>query len=80
MPGVFFDRLTLVVGPQGARAFDTCYALSGRLAPGGSGAVRWALYGLTGGSRRLLRLYGTTEPDGVFGYTFFKAVGRRRLG
>ena len=25
-------------------------------------------------------LHRTTEPDGVFGYTFFKAVGRRRLG
>ena len=24
-------------------------------------------------------LHRTTEPDGVFGYTFFKAVGRRRL-
>jgi hypothetical protein len=64
VPGVFFDRWTFVVGPKGeAHTFDTYYLVSGRLTAEG-GAVRWGLYGLAGGVRKCLRLYGTTEPDG----------------
>ena len=63
VPGTYFDRYTFVVGPKGeAHSFDTYYLVSGRLLAEG-GAVRWGLYGLAGGTRKLLRLYGTTEPE-----------------
>ena len=63
VPGVFFDRFTFVVGPMSeGHTFDTYYLVSGRLLAEG-GAVRWGLYGLSGGARKLLRLYGSAEPE-----------------
>jgi hypothetical protein len=80
VPGVFFDRLTFLVSPADDREpFDTFYVLSGRLSPDGAGTTRWALYGLTAGARRLLRLYGPTEPDGVLVRDAVRSLVERSL-
>jgi len=61
--GIPFHRLTvLTVPPGGDAAVPTpvWYSLTDERA---GERHRWALYGNVGGSRRLLRLYGATEPD-----------------
>lgn len=64
--GAYFDRLTFLVVPDdGGPPLETAFVLSGRAAPDASGSARWALYGVSSGRRRLLRLYGSDEPDGV---------------
>lgn len=60
--GVPFHRLTwLCPRPTPAEGTSAVwYSLTGETS---AGRARWALYGWVGGSRRLLRLYGATEPS-----------------
>lgn len=60
--GVPFHRLTWLCAESrpDAQPKAVWYSLTGEAAAGGT---RWALYGWVGGSRRLLRLYGATEPS-----------------
>jgi hypothetical protein len=60
--GLGFHRVTVLVERPGPPPELTAvwYSLSAERSASGS---RWALYGRVGGSRRLLHLYGATEPD-----------------
>ena len=62
--GIPFHRLTVLIVPGSGRASGMPTPVWYSLTDERTGERhRWALYGNVGGTRRLLRLYGATEPD-----------------